>query len=328
VVEEQLFRATMKVTEHIAKAQGKPLFSFEILPPLKGQTIQSIYQTIDGLLEFEPAFIDVTAHREEFVYKKKENGLLEKVTTRKRPGTVGICAAIQYKYKIDTVPHLICGGFTKEETEYALIDLHFLGIENVLVLRGDPIKSEGTFRPEPGGHAYALDLLKQVADLNRGQYLHDEVENNAATDFCMGVAGYPEKHFEAPNRKSDIHFLKKKVEAGAEYIVTQMFFNNKEYFDFVDRCRAAGITVPIIPGIKPLTTKKQMSIIPHFFKVDLPEDLVDAVVEAKDDAAVRQVGVEWGIAQVKELVAAGVPGIHFYTMGKTEAIADMARATF
>ena len=318
----------MKVTEHLAKANGRPVFSFEILPPLKGQTIHSIHNTIDGLLEFEPAFIDVTAHREEFVYKKKDNGLLEKVTTRKRPGTVGICAAIQYKYKIDTVPHLICGGFTKEETEYALIDLHFLGIENALVLRGDPIKSEGTFRPEPGGHAYALDLLKQVKDLNAGQYLHDEVENNAATDFCIGVAGYPEKHFEAPNMKSDTHFLKKKVESGADYIVTRMFFDNRAYFDFVDRCREAGINVPILPGIKPLTTRKQMSIIPHFFKVDLPEDLVDSVLACKTDDEVRSVGVEWGIAQVRELIKAGVPGVHFYTMGKTEAIADIARATF
>ena len=203
-----------------------------------------------------------------------------------------------------------------------------MGIENALVLRGDPIKSEGTFRPEPGGHAYALDLLKQVKDLNAGQYLHDEVENNAATDFCIGVAGYPEKHFEAPNMKSDIHFLKKKVEAGADYIVTQMFFDNRAYFDFVDRCREAGINVPILPGIKPLTTRKQMSIIPHFFKVDLPEDLVDSVLACKTDDEVRSVGVEWGIAQVRELIKAGVPGVHFYTMGKTEAIADIARATF
>ena len=222
----------MKVTDHIEKAEGNTLFSFEVLPPMKGKSIEQLYETIDSLMEFDPAFIDVTSHREEFVLKDRGNGLLERVTTRKRPGTVGICAAIQYKYKIDTVPHIICGGFTKEETEYALIDLNFLGIHNVLVLRGDAIRSEGVFRPDPNGHAYASELLEHVMDLNRGVYLHDEVKNNQEMDFCIGAAAYPEKHYEAPNMKTDIHWLKKKVEAGAEYVVTQMFFDNSKYFDF------------------------------------------------------------------------------------------------
>jgi methylenetetrahydrofolate reductase (NADPH) len=318
----------MKVTEHIEKAKGKTLFSFEILPPLKGQTINSLYETIDRLLPFDPAFIDVTSHREEYVYKKRENGLLERVTTRKRPGTVGICAAIQYKYKIDTVPHILCGGFTKEETEYALIDLNFLGIDNVLVLRGDPIRSEGVFKPEPSGHAYAVELLRQVKKLNEGKFLHDETENNTDADFCIGVAGYPEKHYEAPNMKSDLTYLKQKVDQGAEYIVTQMFFDNKYYFDFVNRCREAGIHVPIIPGIKPLATKKQLSFIPHFFHVDMPEDLVDAAQKCKTDEEITQVGIEWCTQQCKELMQHQVPSIHFYTMGKAENIVEVAKACF
>ena len=316
----------MKVIDHISKAKGKTLFSFEILPPLKGQNIHHIYESIDNLLELEPAFIDVTSHREEFVLKKRENGLLEQVTTRKRPGTVGICAAIQYKYKIYTVPHIICGGFTKEETEYALIDLNFLGIDNVLVLRGDAIRSEGVFRPEPNGHSYAIDLLKQVSDLNRGKYLHEDVQNEQRTDFCIGVAAYPEKHYEAPNLKTDIHYLKENVNAGAEYIVTQMFFDNKKYFDFVQKCRDSGINVPIIPGLKPLATIKQLSGIPHFFHIDFPDELADAAMKCKDNSEVRSLGIEWCIQQSKELVAAGVPALHFYSMGKSESIKEVAKA--
>lgn len=318
----------MKVIDHLKAANGKTLFSFEILPPLKGQTIQQIYETIDHLLEFQPRFIDVTSHREEYVFKKRENGLLEKVTTRKRPGTVGICAAIQYRYQIDTVPHIICGGFSKEETEYALIDLNFLGIDNVLVLRGDAIRSEGVFTPDPAGHPYAIDLLKQVVDLNRGQYLHEETQNSQATNFCIGVAGYPEKHYEAPNLKTDLHYLKQKVEAGAEYIVTQMFFDNRRYFDFVDKCRNAGIEVPIIPGIKPLATKKQLSVIPHFFHIDFPDELTDEALKCKTNEDVYRLGVEWATRQCKELKDAGVPCIHFYTMGKAENIAAIAREVF
>lgn len=318
----------MKVTEHLKKAKGRTLFSFEILPPLKGKGIHQLHETIDALMEFEPAFIDVTSHREEYVLKKRENGLLEQVTTRKRPGTVGICAAIQYKYKVDTVPHIICGGFTKEETEYALIDLNFLGIHNVLVLRGDAIRSEGVFRPDPNGHAYALDLLEHVNDLNRGKYLHEDLENEEKTDFCIGAAAYPEKHYEAPNLKMDIHWLKKKVEAGAEYLVTQMFFDNKKYFDFVDRCRGEGIDVPIIPGLKPLTTERQLKGIPHFFHIDFPDEFTDLASKCKSKEDFRQLGIDWCVKQSKELKDAGVPALHYYSMGKASAVKEVASQVF
>jgi methylenetetrahydrofolate reductase (NADPH) len=307
----------MKVTEHLKKAT-KPLISFEILPPLKGQGIQSIYDAIDPLMEFDPPFVDVTYHREEYVYKKFPNGMLQKQTTRKRPGTVGICAAIINKYGIDAIPHIICGGFSKEETENALIDLNFLGIDNVLALRGDQIKSESVFEPEPEGHAYASELIAQIVNMNEGKYLDEELDNSASSDFCIGVAGYPEKHFEAPNFKSDLKWLKKKVDMGAEYIVTQMFFDNDKYFDFVKRCRAMDIHVPIIPGLKPLTTQKQLTILPKIFHIDIPEDLADAVAECKDNIAVKQVAIEWGISQAKELIAGGVPCLHYYTMGKPD----------
>lgn len=307
----------MKVTEHLAKAE-KTLISFEILPPLKGQGIQSIYDAIDPLMEFNPPFVDVTYHREEYVYKKHPNGLLEKKTTRKRPGTVGICAAIMNRYEVDAVPHIICGGFTKEETENALIDLDFLGIDNVLLLRGDQIKSESVFVPETNGHAYASELIDQVVAMNKGQYLDEELGNVASSDFCIGVAGYPEKHFEAPNFKNDLIWLKKKVDLGAEYIVTQMFFDNKKYFDFVKSCRNIGINVPIIPGLKPLTTKSQLTVLPKIFHIDIPEDLVDAVEACKDNTAVKEVAIEWGIAQAKELIEGGAPCLHYYTMGKPD----------
>ena len=317
----------MKVTEHLKKAK-ETLFSYEILPPLKGASIQTIYDTLDELTEFKPPFIDVTYHREEYVYKTKKDGLLEKQSVRKRPGTVGICAAIMNKYNIDTVPHIICGGFNQEETENALIDLDFLGIDNLLVLRGDPINSETYFAAEKGGHKYASDLVKQVDGLNNGIYLDDDLRNSSKTNFCMGVAGYPEKHFEAPNMNSDIHFLKKKIDCGAEYIVTQMFFDNQKYFDFVSHCRAEGIMVPIIPGLKPIATKKQLNMIPHRFHVDLPDDLVIEIVKCKDNNAVRQVGIEWCIQQSKELEAAGVPILHYYSMGKSDNIRAIAAAVF
>lgn len=318
----------MKIIEHLNNAKGKTLFSFEILPPLKGQNIESIYNAIDPLMEFNPPFIDVTYHREEYVFKDRGNGLLEKKSTRKRPGTVGICAAIMNKYKVDAVPHIICGGFSKEETENALIDLDFLGIDNVLVLRGDPIKTENYFKPEEDGHHYAIDLLGQVVDLNKGQYLDDDLQNSNPTNFCIGVAGYPEKHFEAPNLKSDLHWLKKKVDAGAEYIVTQMFFDNQKYFDFVEKCRENDINVPIIPGIKPLATKRQLSIIPHTFHVDMPEDLVDAAIKCKDNKEISELGIEWSIQQCKELMEFGVPTLHFYSMGKPNRIKRIASELF
>ena len=307
----------MKVTEHIKTAK-KTLFSFEILPPLKGISIQSIYTSLDPLMEFNPSFVDVTYHREEFVYKKRADGLLERRAVRKRPGTVGICAAIMNKYQVDTVPHIICGGFSKEETENALIDLDFLGIDNVLVLRGDPIKSETYFSAEQDGHKYASELLGQVHEMNNGIYLDEELKSSAPTNFCTGVAGYPEKHFEAPNMRSDIHFLKKKVEAGADYIVTQMFFDNQQYFDFVNLCRENDITIPIIPGIKPMSTKKQLTLLPQRFHLNVPNHLVDEVLKCKTNEAVRQVGVEWAIQQTKELIEFGAPCIHFYNMGKSD----------
>ena len=309
----------MKVTEHIKNAK-KTLFSFEILPPLKGTSIESIYTSLDPLMEFNPSFVDVTYHREEFVYKKRADGLLERRSVRKRPGTVGICAAIMNKYQVDTVPHIICGGFSKEETENALIDLDFLGIDNVLVLRGDPIKSETYFKPNKGGHSYASQLLGQVNEMNNGVYLDEDLKNSAPTNFCIGVAGYPEKHFEAPNMRSDIHFLKKKVEAGADYIVTQMFFDNQQYFDFVNLCRENDITIPIIPGIKPMSTKKQLTLLPQRFHLNVPNPLVDQVLKCKTNEAVRQVGVEWAIQQTKELIEFGAPCIHFYTMGKSDNV--------
>jgi len=318
----------MKITEHIKKANGKTLFSFEILPPLKGQNIQSIFDSIDPLMEFKPPFIDVTYHREEYVYKELKNGLLKKQVVKKRPGTVGICAAIQGKYNVDAVPHILCGGFTKEDTENLLIDLDFLGIDNVVALRGDAVKSETYFKSEKEGHSFASDLVQQITDLNNGIYLDCDLLNSSKTNFCIGVAGYPEKHMEAPSLDSDIHFLKKKIKNGANYIVTQMFFDNQKYFEFVDKCRTAGIIVPIIPGLKPISTKKQLNIIPHRFKVDLPDDLVMEVVKCKDNKAVRQVGVEWAIQQSKELISKGVPLLHYYSMGKSDNIQAIAKAIF
>lgn len=318
----------MKVVDHLRNANGKTLFTIEVLPPLKGENIKNLFGNIDPLMEFKPPFIDVTYHREEYVYRKKEGGLLEKISTRKRPGTVGICAAIQNHYKIDTVPHIICGGFNKEETENALIDLHFLGVDNVLLLQGDAIKSESKFVPEPGGHRYASELLHQVVGMNRGCYLDEELENAAPTDFCIGVAGYPEKHFNAPNLKSDLKYLKLKVDMGAEYIVTQMFFDNKKYFDFVDKCREAGILVPIIPGIKPLTGKAQLTVLPKTFHIDIPEDLCEEAETCKDNASVKEAGIAWAIQQSKELIARGVPTLHFYSMGKADPIYRIAKELF
>lgn len=317
----------MKVTQHISQAKST-LFSIEILPPLKGQNISSIFENMDVLMEFAPAFVDVTYHREEFVYRDMGNGLLQKRTVRKRPSTVGICASLMNRYEIDTVPHLICGGFSREETENALIDLDFLGIDNVLVLRGDPIRSEGRFRPEPDGHAYALGLVDQVADMNRGKYLDSELKNAVASDFCIGVAGYPEKHFESPNMKSDLRFLKEKVAHGAEYIVTQLFYDNAAYFAFVEKCRKEGIQVPIIPGLKPITSKQQLNMIPHFFHVNLPDELVDNLEKAKTDSDVKEIGIDWCIRQSNELKAAGVPVLHYYSMGKAESVARVAKAVF
>ncbi len=327
MLETAYFASQMKVTEHIHNAK-ETLFSIEILPPLKGKDINSIYHGIDPLMEFKPAFIDVTYHREEFVLRKRKDGGFDKIYTRKRPGTVAICAALMNKYHVDTVPHLICGGFSKEETENALIDLHFLGIDNVLVLRGDNIKNEPNFVPEPDGNKNSLELLQQVVGMNHGKYLDEELENASNSNFCIGVSGYPEKHFEAPNMQSDLRWLKQKVDAGAEYMVTQMFFNNQKYFDFVETCKKMGMEIPIIPGIKPLTTKKQLTILPKIFHIDIPEDLVLEVEKCKDDKAVKQVGIEWAIQMSKELKAAKVPVLHYYTMGLSEVTKKIASQVF
>lgn len=312
----------MKVIEHLQQAKST-LISFEILPPVKGKGIQSLYDHLDPLMEFKPSFINVTYHRSEHVFKKRTDGSFEKVVVRKRPGTEAICAAIMNKYMVDTVPHLICGGFGINETEDALINLHYLGIDNVLVLRGDAAKNESAFEPEPGGHRYAIDLLKQVINLNNGVYLEEDLKNSSRTKFCIGVAGYPEKHFEAPNMDTDLKFLKQKVEAGADYIVTQMFFDNRKYYAFVDACRNIGITVPIIPGLKPVYTKKQLTVLPKTFHIDLPTDLANEMIRCKTDKDVELVGEEWLLEQSKDLMKSGVPVLHYYTLGKPHIVANV-----
>lgn len=316
----------MKITEHLKNAKST-LFSFEILPPLKGQSLKELQEGIAPLMEFKPPFVDVTYHREEYIYKKHPNGLLEKVSTKKRPGTVGICAALMNRFHVDAVPHVLCGGFTKEETENVLIDLNFIGVENVLALRGDAPKGE-KFTPETEGHSYASELVKQIVGLNQGRYLHEETDNGYRTDFCIGVAGYPEKHFEAPSLKFDLKQLKEKVDNGAEYIVTQMFFDNQKYFDYVAKVREAGINVPIIPGIKPITTLGQITMLPRTFFLDLPDPLMDELEKCKTNADVREVGIAWAVQQCKELVAASVPSLHFYTMSKADTTYKIAKAVF
>ncbi|MDI3526009.1 MAG: methylenetetrahydrofolate reductase [Tenuifilum sp.] len=317
----------MKVID-ILNNSKKTLFSFELLPPLKGHNIETIFSTIDKLKPYNPAYINITYHREEVVYTTNSNGVKIPVKLRRRPGTVGLSAAIQQKYAIDVVPHIICGGFDAHETEDALIDLDFLGINNILAVRGDADKITGRFEAKPGGHNYAIDLVKQVANLNKGIYLEKLMEEPKPTNFCIGVAGYPEKHPESPNCDSDIHYLKKKVEAGASYIVTQMFFDNRHYFRFVKRCREAGIKVPIIPGLKPISVKHHLNILPKVFDVHIPQELVLEVEKCKTNAEVTQLGVEWAIAQSKDLVKANVPALHFYTMGKADNIAQIAKNVF
>jgi methylenetetrahydrofolate reductase (NADPH) len=316
----------MKVIEHLNNRKST-LFSFEILPPLKSKSINSIYESIEPLLEFDPKFINVTYHREEFVYKIKESGYLEKVSIKRRPGNVGICAAIVNKYKIDAVPHLICGGFTRQETENALIDLQYLGIDNVLALRGDAIKTEINFKPREGGHSYAVDLVKQINNINKGVLLEEELKENLP-DFCVGVAGYPEKHIESPNLDTDIEYLKSKIENGADYIVTQLFYDNNKFFEFVKKCKEAGVNVPIIPGLKPIYTFNQLTVIPRTFNIDIPKELTDLITRAKSNEEIKQIGIEWAIKQSKELIKFGVPCIHFYTMGKSEAVSQIAKSVY
>jgi len=317
----------MQVIEHLAKAKDT-LVSFEVLPPLKGKTIAYIYEHLDPLMEFKPSWINVTYHRSETIIRTNAAGVEEKVDVRKRPGTVGICAAIMNHYNVDAVPHIICGGFSKRETEDALIDLQFLGIDNVLVLRGDAEKGQKTFVPEHNGNKQAIELLKQVVGLNNGIYLDKDIINGSKSNFCMGVSGYPEKHFEAPSMEFDLQRAKEKVDAGAQYIMTQMFFDNKKYFEYVDACRSMGINVPIIPGLKPITNKKQLTILPNIFYVDIPTDLSTAMLAATTDEACEQVGTEWLIQQSKELKAAGVPVLHYYTLGKPKVVKDVVAAVF
>ena len=317
----------MQVIEHLAKAKDT-LVSFEVLPPLKGKTIAYIYEHLDPLMEFKPSWINVTYHRSETIIRTNAAGVEEKVDVRKRPGTVGICAAIMNHYNVDAVPHIICGGFSKRETEDALIDLQFLGIDNVLVLRGDAEKGQKTFVPEHNGNKQAIELLKQVVGLNNGIYLDKDIINGSKSNFCMGVSGYPEKHFEAPSMQFDLQKAKEKVDAGAQYIMTQMFFDNKKYFEYVDACRSMGINVPIIPGLKPITNKKQLTILPNIFYVDIPTDLSAAMLAATTDEACEQVGTEWLIQQSKELKAAGVPVLHYYTLGKPKVVKDVCKNVF
>jgi len=317
----------MKVTDHIAKAAGKTLFSFEIVPPQKGSNINDLYANIDPLMEFKPPFIDVTTSREEYVYIEKD-GLFDRKITRMRPGTVGICASLQHKYNVDAIPHVLCGGFTKEETEYLLVDCHYLGIDNLVALRGDPMKGEKYFVPAKGGHPYAIDLVKQIKKMNEGKFLHGNVEMKHKPDFCIGVAGYPEKHIEAPSLDADLKRLKEKVDAGADYVVTQMFFDNQRFFKFVEAARAIGITVPIIPGIKPVAVKRHLQILPQVFWLDMPQHLITEIENAKDNKAVRQIGIEFAIQQSKELLDFGVPCLHYYSMGKSSNIQAIAKGVF
>ena len=314
----------MKVIDHIKQATNT-LISFEVLPPLKGKGIEALYKHLDPLMEFKPAYINVTYHRSEHVFKKRADGSFEKVIVRKRPGTESICAAIMNRYNVDTVPHLICGGFSINETEDALINLRYLGIDNVLVLRGDAAKNETYFEPEPGGHKYASDLLRQVVNLNAGIYLEEDLKGTQKTEFCIGVAGYPEKHFEAPNMETDLRYLKAKVDGGADYIVTQMFFDNSKYYAFVKACRDIGITVPIIPGLKPVYTKKQITMLPKTFHIDLPTELSNEMLKCKTDEEVEQVGTEWLLHQSKDLKKNGVQVLHYYTLGKPHVVANVVK---
>lgn len=317
----------MKIIDTI-KNSNKTLFTFEILPPLKGNGFAEIKQTIEPLLEFAPAYINVTCHRADTAYKTNARGETERYKTKKRPGSVGVAAAVKFKYNIEVVPHVICAGFTREENEDALIDYNYLQMQNVLVLRGDKMKNDPLFVAENGGHHHAVDLLKQIQNMNRGKYLNSEINNAAPTNFSCGVAGYPEIHGDAASFDEDLKHLKQKVDAGADYIVTQMFFDNKKYFDFVDNCRKIGITVPIIPGVKPIATTSQVDVLPKLFHLTIPAELDSALRKCKTNAEAKEVGTEWLIAQAKELKAAGVPSIHIYTFGIPDNVARVCKAVF
>ena len=317
----------MSVIDKINSAKG-PLFTFELLPPLKGHSIERTYAAIDRLIEYEPAYINFTSHRNEIVFRERPDGLLEKRITRLRPGTIALAAAVKYKYNIPVVPHILCGGFTKEETENVLIEMRFLGIDDVLALRGDPQKGSRSFIPEKNGHTYTSELVQQITDMNNGKYLEDNLENADPTNFCIGVAGYPEKHFEAANRQVDMENLKRKIDAGAAYIVTQMFFDNNRFCRFREECKKMGITVPIIPGIKPISALNDIKLLPQTFHIDLPNDLFNAVKKCNTDGEAREAGIEWAVMQSRDLLKMGVPGIHYYTLGRSDNIARIVKASF
>lgn len=314
--------------KEIIKNSKKPLFTFELLPPLKGHSIDRIYAAIDRLMEFDPAYINFTSHRNEVTLIDRPDGLIEKKITRKRPGTIALAAAVKYKYNVTVVPHILCGGFSKEETENILIEMNFLGINDVLALRGDPPKGSRIFIAEKDGHKYTNELVSQISDMNNGKFLDPTLKGVTPTSFCIGVAGYPEKHFEAPNMQSDLTSLKRKVDAGAEYIVTQLFFDNNKFFTFRDECRKAGITVPIIPGIKPITALSDIGLLPQTFHIDMPEELMHELLKCTTDDEVRETGIEWGIRQSRELLKNEVPGIHFYTLGRSDNVARIVKASY
>jgi methylenetetrahydrofolate reductase (NADPH) len=317
----------MKVIDILNTPNTK--FTFEIVPPLKGSTMEDISQTIETLLPYNPSYINVTSHRAETVLVDNGNGMFSKKVVTKRPGTVGVSASIKFKYGVEVVPHIICGGFSATETEDALFDLQFLGIQNVLALRGDAVKGERAFTPEPNGHSNANELVEQISKMNQGEFFTPDLKNANAANFCIGVAGYPEKHCEAPNKETDLRYLKNKVDAGAEYIVTQMFFDNKRYFQFVENCRKIGINVPIIPGIKPISLLANLNNLPQIFHIDLPSELAREVEKCKTNAEVRELGVEWAIQQCKELKAANVPALQFFTLGSTaKSIAEIVKQIY
>jgi methylenetetrahydrofolate reductase (NADPH) len=317
----------MSVIEKIKSSRG-PLFTFELLPPLKGHSIERVYAAIDRLVEFQPAYINFTTHRNEITYKERSDGLLEKRVTRLRPGTIALAAAVKYKYNITVVPHILCGGFTREETENVLIEMNFLGIDDVLALRGDPQRGSRIFIPEKEGHAHTFELVKQIVNMNKGKYLEESLEDTISTNFCVGVAGYPEKHVEAPNIETDMENLKHKVESGASYIVTQMFFDNSKFLRFRDECKKIGINVPVIAGLKPISALNDIRLLPQTFHIDVPGDLVSAIKKCTTDKEAREVGIEWAVMQSRELIKEGVPGIHYYTLGRSDNVARIVKAAF
>lgn len=318
----------MKVIDIINSSQ-RPFASFELVPPLKGSDVSRLYDSIDPLMQFQPPFINVTCHRDEVEYVPNTDGTYKKMTLAKRPSTIAIVAAIMRRYpNLEIVPHVICGGASQSRVESELLDLHFLGIQNVVALRGDAIPGQRFFIPEPDGFSHSAELVAMIHRLNHGQYLDPTVKQGLSTDFCVGVAAYPEKHFEAANLDVDIQHLKEKVQAGADYIVTQMFFDNQQFFRFVDRLRQAGITVPVIPGLKPISSQRQVDLLPRSFHIDIPQELVSELNKAKTADAAYQVGIEWAIQQSRDLLAHGVPAIHYYTMAKTDNVCQIVREAF